>query len=549
MGAEVGKTKKQLRVLSGSTNFVSVVQSENLVASVTLNGVDASFSEEPQGGSRAYVNLPRQDATPPHVFELHVELSGAPPGGKLYYLLQQEGDRPTNPLTGADFALPARNQASLGATAADAARAVSTTFTGEVTDRVGMRIGLAYLRLSTFGGARVRVGVTSSAKAWRTRSEDEMVWTDWLTTWRKVYYQVDGMLKRGSSAESHLDVFDLVKQPWLEQFAKAYVELEQTVAPQTVPFKEYLTTEYATVAGYGRAARLLKAARGTGDFRSPQIHVVMVDTLRTRHDNSKAQVPKPLEDFTDQELLDLDAFLAGADQTFVLDSAPADWTADISETLRSDYDVEFGALSVSVGNEAAVTVPNAKVFLEGDQYRVRADLSAFEDRLARGPLKVKLEYTWWDVGSAAAADVTCLIGSYWRFRRLQDEATRVRSCLKSLAHEVGHLFGLAGMNLPDFAGTSIDDGVGLAKGTAARPSHHHGGAHCKRNLSLDAKTACTMFHNTVLFKDGPTPTHELCEVCLLILRGRVLTKLPYVYDSRTPRNNPDFQKRGYDPKR
>jgi hypothetical protein len=523
------KKKKKYSVRTNAPNTL-VVSSKTFRGTLTVIGVETPKGRRKK--AKAYVNVNRLGVKFPHVFEVRAELGSDTKSETVYFVLRRGGDRPANPLSKRKrISLPPETRASLGLTERKATRENSLTVKAEVKTVNGKRIATCFVRLSTFGGSQARIGVTTSLKAWKSytgsskaRARKRLGWTPWIKTWRKVYYQVSAMWTKGHK-ETYKNAFERIRDKWHAQYTRAYVELEPLDASiKMITREKYLETDWDTVSEYGESHHR--------EFypSAVELHIVMADFVR-----SGVLETDRLGNFATS--VDFDQVLL---RTFKREGE-TEWITE--PRLRSEWYVELDTVTV---NNDRVT-PTLKVV--DDQYRVQMSLSRYSALIANGQrVAVEVNYRVWARQSAAAAGRTCLIGTDFRTVLYPKRAEQNRSVLKSVVHEAGHLLGIAAYFLPDATEdskeTSIDDGLGKDKGTQTKPSHYYNGNHCKRDFDLRKKTACTMFYSGTLEDDRTIPKNKLCDVCLLALRARVLTKLfKRTADDRTT----DYK--GYDPKR
>ncbi len=511
------KKKKTIHVRAGATQRLALrgKGTKQTVKRVRVLGVESSST-----GLRAYVNLDRDDSKLPHVFKVRAKLGAMPPGKKVYFALETKGESIDDPLAAGEFVLPMVNRASLGATADGAMEGVAF-FTETDAKRKGSPRGLCFVRFSTFGGTQARVGATTDRKTWERYQEDpaanvgSLVWTDWITSWRRINYSAGVMEK--SDGGDYQDDFELIKGPWHTQLEKAFVELNE-ITLTTVPFQMAVFASKEEVIAFGRehAPNLL---------RGPHVRVFLVDLVH--RDDAKtgtASFDPPTDSANWEALL---PHSSGTDR------------------LRSEVHVELKTVKIS-----GSPIADAKLSVRGDRYVISADLSSV-DVVVRHMGPIKVEYTYWETGLAAAAEDTCVIGTQWRHITYAGKpALLKRSLLKSLVHEVGHILGVAAFHLPDFNKTKLftlgrnGKRSGKSLGSHAMPTHYYNGYHCKRNYDETKGTACVMFHSGFMVS-GDVPKGELCDVCVTALRGRVLTST----FNRAGVSALDTDHEGYDPKR
>jgi hypothetical protein len=348
----------------------------------------------PLADRKQYINLDHDAATLELGRDVTITAKVEPKraGVEVYWFI----DEPTaNPL----------NRASLSATAkAQLASAMTVTNADGIAE--------ATLRLSLFGGDKFRVGAALAPL------ETPEKYSGWLEVWRKLWFEIDTMKKRGGGT---LDM-DYTKLPAL--YVSSFIELEQQGTDNQPDNKWNLeTSELHTFAN-----------EYFGAEKSPfQSHEVGIDHQADKESDSEEEYE-----------LDAAVFTNGSPESYYVYGGGDTW-------LKS-AEYKDGATWKSLDKSKVTLTGTDKVYK-----KIKIDLSAGPvTPSTSSKVKIKLKFIKskeWSGDGANQPHAMVAMG-YWYDTETEEEAKK--RTVGTMAHELGHLLGM----VPTTSPTYIDTGTG-----------------------------------------------------------------------------------------
>jgi len=462
-------------------------------------------SVDPANARRIYINVP-QDEEAHHGREVTITAQIDPPAPlkTVYFAALRHG-------RAGGLELPDANAASLEDTEA-------------TTDADGR--ASVTLVLSTFGGDAVQVGATL-AEADRDAfvdgeegSRERLVWSGRLVTWRKVYLEVDCMRRGSGERGTYASAWERVRPQIEAELARAYLALHTVGRDNRMANRAVLANDEGSIRRY--AGGLSSGRRHEPHYA----HLVLVDTL-----------------------VRLPAGAQAEEYTYRLDVTGLRQEIDLGDRVRYAYDNENWLVSGSlrVDGQAAGDLE------DGAQLRIRAtpdnwyadlDLTGVRHQgraidPSRQSVTARIVVRFFESGSGVRVESHAVVGMRPRELSYAGSDNLDKSILKTVVHELGHMFGLTPRVRPDAAQTSLatEPSRGEHAGSHSHPFYLHHGPHCRRNLGGGGNgESCIMYGGAaVTAADAPDgnafiPT-ELCDRCLEALRGRILSELPLTYEA------------------